>query len=238
PTNGSSVTVTTLGNNDTYIVGVSAYNAGCGYTDTVTTTVAIAGEEFNIIEQPFPNPNVNRATYYIEEAYSSMSWYNDHTAIWWYDGANVTDLYDYSTTLNTVPKGLWNTNRNGLFTVIVTNISNGCVTTETNNQSVSRLKQLTHSNSNGSNNTILLNNRSVQDMIISPNPVVQNMTIQMPFDSEVHFFLYSMNGTLVKQWQNHTAVFTVNISDLPNGTYIIIAFQDGIRYNKQIILNQ
>ncbi len=74
------------------------------------------------------------------------------------------------------------------------------------------------------------------NIVISPNPAVDNITILWEGEETDEIAIYDIDGRVVKHKSNTTSPTLINVADLPNGTYIIMANIDGKLVSKNIII--
>ncbi|MBL7815337.1 MAG: T9SS type A sorting domain-containing protein [Saprospiraceae bacterium] len=67
------------------------------------------------------------------------------------------------------------------------------------------------------------------NIVESPNPVLDRLTIQIKSNSQPHLRLYNITGTLVYQQQNLNPTTTIDMSSFPSGFYLL-SYQIGHQY--------
>jgi hypothetical protein len=76
------------------------------------------------------------------------------------------------------------------------------------------------------------------DIIVTPNPAKERITVILPEVSNGSVFLLGLDGKLLKRELANALEIEFNVSDIPNGTYIVSAAQNGKRYSKQIVIKK
>ncbi|MDR2963953.1 MAG: T9SS type A sorting domain-containing protein, partial [Bacteroidales bacterium] len=234
PTNGSSVTVTTLGNNDTYIVGVSAYNAGCGYTDTVTTTVAI--NSFNISVNFLPtNINQTEGIYIITNSSGIAATFQ---ATLYKNGVEIPNgVMINGTMILPMVALLGNIDNSTEYTLVVDALlSTGCSMriikgAELSNNSTLKSASLQKQSSQKS--------VTPQFVIISPNPVLNilNVDIQKAITNPITIYVLDMNAHIITNGTFNSPNIQIDASSWSSGNYVI-TIQMGQEIYRQVIIKK
>ncbi len=70
---------------------------------------------------------------------------------------------------------------------------------------------------------------------IYPNPASDNLTIKLDSEKASTIAIYSMTGQLVKQQNATSSKINMDVSNLPNGNYIVAIAQDGNYARQQFV---
>jgi hypothetical protein len=224
--------VNTTGAVGEFTISVSALNA-CGESSSATLQYVVQKENFEVVEMPTLR---GMAMYYITDA-DSDDWYFSHDAVWLYNDVPVTG-FDYYATQSNLPQGLL-TSGGDNFYVTITNTNTGCITRYTN-KSVGALRSASASAFAKTTNTIeTFASQQAADMVIAPNPSKGKVVVKLPhYDGATTLMLFDMAGGVLNQWRVNAVESTLDISNLPNGTYLLCARQGKNNYSKQLILNK
>jgi hypothetical protein len=237
---GSSITVNTLGKDNSYTVSVRAYtnNAICQYSNATSTTVKISGLQFTLNE---PDLDTETGSYYYTISpttgwltYSSnFNWNLDGTVIGSGLGAvassSYSDLYTAASTHN--------------FTVTITR--SGCSTKRKLGSSTGdltlRSAVITDNaeTANTTSNTLTIENNSTKNkIVIYPNPASNTLTISLPEKGSVNIEIRDLKGVLLKTENNLSEKASIDISSIPAGAYVLSAVQNDNSYNKVFIIKK
>lgn len=237
PLDPTEIKVHTSGKTGTFRIEAIAHNNDCGDSK-------VAGfYEFTVNKNDLPYSAVEEtplfsttSDYALSLTTSDLSWYQNHTFEWYLNTAgqgNVTDTNAPYKTKTGLPQGLL-TSGGENFYLTVTNKTTGCKTRKINDAATNTFKSAKVVDPEEE----IESTTETTGMTVSPNPTTGEITVTLPKNESTNVFLIGLNGRLLKNWMSQPAKSTLNISDVPNGNYFIIASQGEKKYSKQIILNK
>jgi hypothetical protein len=227
---GNSVAVTTSGIDDSYTVGVLAYNEGCGQTDTITEAVEITNQGY---------------TYTYNEASNNTYYLINITGTEWPQSRLYTNGVEIpNATVNTpnmilvlIPS-IGDIDTSSVYTLVIENITmGGCTVRKTLGVPLEGNNSL-RSSSAGIN---LLSTQVAPTQFASvyPNPVsnMLNIDIQQTISSPINILVVDMNGSIVTSMIANSPNVQIDTSSWSTGSYII-SFQMGGEFHRQIVIKQ
>ena len=229
---GSSISVKTKGYDGDFEVYVRAFtnNSVCQYSDPDSITVSIQRENFSVSE-------INDGGDY----YYQLAPAKGFSIQWMLDGMDITDYAMPSTTDYTY-SGLLESTSTRDFHVTATKTTTGCKTRvgygthdieESDSDSSSGLR----SAKTQSTGIQSVSKSSKPTMTVSPNPANNNITVSMSEAGNVDIQIYSMNGGLIRTFENKPEISNIDVSGFISGSYVLLATQNNKLFRQIIIIN-
>lgn len=213
----SQIVVYTKGIEGTYEVLVRAHT-GCGYTDYDTTSVTIQGLNFTVAQMQ----NSSKQYYYKLTPTNSEWDIMDYTIKWVLNDTIVTNSAYSDRTKVGMRAGLATSTSNDFY-VTVTNPTTGCITkrkaTSTGFRSAT-ISDVTPS------------------LEIYPNPTNSVLNVTLSVEGVASIVITDYLGKIRKTLETQSQNFTIDVSDLSNGTYLIIVNQNNQRFGKEFIIKK
>ena len=69
---------------------------------------------------------------------------------------------------------------------------------------------------------IIEENKKDETLIVYPNPVKENLFVQIPKIEEVYIIIYSFNGRVIKSVKSNYKKTDISVSNLPQGIYFLV----------------
>lgn len=234
---GSSITVTTGGVNDSYTVGVLAYNEGCGVTDTITEIVPINASN---ISMNFLPTNPQEGLYLILNSSGIAATYQ---ATLYQNGVEVPYGVLVSGTMVVPTFPLGNIDNSTEYTLVVDAIlSTGCTMRMVRGAELPTPMNSMNGNMLKSASTSMHLSQKIvtqQFALISPNPVsnILNIDIQKAITMPVTVYVIDMNAQIVTNMSFNSSNIQIDASSWSSGNYVITV-QMGQEFHRQIIIKQ
>jgi hypothetical protein len=70
---------------------------------------------------------------------------------------------------------------------------------------------------------------------VFPNPTQGEVVVALPSNAPSKIQVYSLQGSLVYETSHNEQQFAINLSQLPNGVYLIQCEQDGKRFFRKVV---
>jgi hypothetical protein len=81
--------------------------------------------------------------------------------------------------------------------------------------------------------------KSEEKLEIFPNPAEQDITVRLSEEmSATNFFIYDSQGRFVRRITSNNKEFSINVSDLSNGTYILMAIDGNEVVSSRIVISK
>ena len=217
--------VETTGEEGDFTVTVTAPNPQCGGTMSGTLQYTVEKESFIAEENIFMNISI----FGVQELFPG--WYATQTFTWTINGQTHTPL---TSGFPYVTDAMPTTSIQQAY-VTVTDNATGCSTRKFRVSGDTFLRSGTASVNEFTTVHIPDEQNMESQFALYPNPASTELTIDAPAEGNINFHIISMTGSIVREGVNQQPKTTIDVSDLPTGTYIVTVLQGANRYAKQFI---
>ena len=224
----SVIEVYTLGNAGIFEILVRAISS-CGLSEWTSDTITISAPFY--IETMIFMGKRYISTNIVE---TNVDWENTYF-IWYLNGVQYSEGYGYggydyiSFTATSIPNG-------SAYVILIT--PDGCKYQLAPISWGGKTGRANTNPQNAPNSISDIDDPILSNIIIAPNPARDIVTVTLPEMTNSSIFIFSMDGKLIKRIYGNNFNTEINVSDISNGTYIILAEQNGKRYSKQFIINK
>jgi hypothetical protein len=74
-----------------------------------------------------------------------------------------------------------------------------------------------------------------EGLLLYPNPVVDELTVQHDLRGEVQVELFSITGTKLYETSSRNSLITIPMDDFTPGTYLVLVYNDQKKISKRVI---
>ncbi len=79
--------------------------------------------------------------------------------------------------------------------------------------------------------------QQVYDIVVYPNPVHDQLTVELPSNHPVQISVIDVSGKVLREYRkNNLSTLQINMQDMAKGVYFIEVYQDDVRYFKRVIV--
>jgi len=238
-----TIEVYTLGNVGEFTVSVRALSS-CGNSEWVESNqIVIEALPFWImtVERGLPINRQRVLSVYTDDWGIDFDWFGARYT-WLVDGEFFAEGYGYDMFFEV--QFPVSSRPNGTASVIITT-ADGCEhkleeiswgTMAPANAPIQAQQTLTHPQVRMSPTTIVFEENL--NIVVAPNPARDRVAITLPEIGNSSIFLMDMNGRMLKRMRSDSLNVEIDVSNIPNGTYIISVKQNGNRYTEQLIIRR